>query len=93
MIRNIDKVLSHGDEQLLEQFKAIDELQEYDVRTIAKKMCADFKEARIFCRKLEERKDMLIEELYRRVDELETRIETRDEKIRKLFDLEEDASG
>jgi hypothetical protein len=87
MSENIDKMLSHGDKELLSHFKTIDELSESDVRICAKKAYADLIEAQIYCRQLEERKNTLIEALNRQVHELETRIETRDEKIRQLFDL------
>jgi hypothetical protein len=87
MSENIDKMLSHGDEGLLEQFQTIDELPESDLRTLTKKAYADLKESHLLYLKLEERKDRIIEALNRDLHELRTRIETQNEKIRKLFFL------
>jgi hypothetical protein len=87
MTKNIDQVISHGDEDLLSQFETIDELSESDVRICAKKAYADLKEAHVSYHKRKEETDEIIEVLKRQVHELRAKIRTRDEKIRQLFDL------
>jgi hypothetical protein len=87
MNQDIDKVLSQGDKELLKKFATLDELSESDARICLKKAYADLKNASIAYSRLEEEDNRVIEALNRKVDELRTRIEKRDEKVRKLFDL------
>jgi deoxyadenosine/deoxycytidine kinase len=86
MDKNINDVFSEEDAELMKQFKAIDKLSESEVRICAKKAYSDLKEAHILYYEQEERKDVIIKGLHARILELETRIETRNKKMRELFD-------
>jgi hypothetical protein len=88
MTGNIDELFSRGDEELMKQFESIDKLPEIEVRICAKKAYSELKVAHILYLELEERKDNIIKELHARIHELEMRIEERDKKICKLFDIE-----